>query len=96
MYQQHRDLVPVVWLKADKPSGVCIFSRPNHANETEPLWPVPCQKRGGSDGEISRKGIVAPGNRDPIGSQRIFHSQPRFRTLKFEHGGQVVEDLFWD
>src|SRR5260370_33555419 len=93
---KHWDLVAIEGMEAQKPSGIRVFSRPDHANEAESLRPVLCQQSGGSNRKIGCEGIVAPGNRDPVGRERILHGYPRFRTPKFQYGSQAVEDLLRD
>jgi len=62
MDHQNRDLVSIVRLEPHKPRGIRIFSRPDHANETQPLRPVLGQKSRSTDRKIGRKGITVTGN----------------------------------
>src|SRR5258708_16088401 len=96
MDYQHWDLVAIVGLEAHKPSGIRVFSRPDHANEAESLRPVLCQQSGGSNRKIGCEGVVAPRNRDSVGRERILHSYPPLPTPKFQYRNQAVEKLLRD
>ena len=82
--------ITFLWSGYALSTGIGIFSRSNHANETESLGPVFGQQSGRSNGEVGRKRVIAPGNRDPIGVQRIFQMIPGnsypVRRQDYEYG----------